>query len=70
MHCVQGIPSPGMGVENWDRGILLNTKLDNTFGDCSVFPNKNAREKVVPIDASVTKLDCLAQRCADATSKL
>jgi hypothetical protein len=59
-----------MGVENWDRGILLNTKLDNTFGDSSVFPNENARMKVVPIDASVTKLDCLTQRCADATSKL
>ena len=70
MHCVQGIPSTGMGVESWDRGILLNTKLDNTFGDCSVFPNENARMQVVPIDASVTKLDCLTQRCSDATSKL
>jgi hypothetical protein len=48
MHCVQGIPSTGMGVENWDREILLNTKLDNTFGDSSLFPNENARMKVVP----------------------
>jgi hypothetical protein len=29
------------------------------FGDCSVFPNENARKKVVPVDASGTKLDCL-----------
>jgi hypothetical protein len=36
----------------------------------SVFPNENARKKVVPVDASGTKLDCLAQRCTDATSKL
>jgi hypothetical protein len=45
MHCIQGIPIPGMGVENWDKGIL-DTKLDNILAIAASFQMRMQERKL------------------------